>query len=129
MVTAVLWTLVAVFIFDVVFQFGIPERVVLILIGAGIVAWAGHRFTRPLLGVKETDEDIALMVERQQQLDSDLVAALQFEKPEAAKWGSVQLETAVIDYVADVGRGINVFDGFSKEQMIRRGTILGVPLP
>jgi hypothetical protein len=126
MVTAALWTLVAVFIFDVAFQFGIPERVVLILIGAGIVAWAGHRFTRPLLGVKETDEDIALMVERQQQLDSDLVAALQFEKPEAAKWGSVQLETAVIDYVADVGRGINVFDGFSKEQMIRRGTILGV---
>ncbi len=126
MVTAALWTLVAVFIFDVAFQFGIPERVVLILIGAGVVAWAGHRFTRPLLGVKETDEDIALMVERQQQLDSDLVAALQFEKPEAAKWGSVQLETAVIDYVADVGRGINVFDGFSKEQMIRRGTILGL---
>ncbi len=126
MVTAALWTLVGVFVLDVTFQFGIPERVVLILIGAGVVAWAGHRFTRPLLGVKETDEDIALMVERQQQLDSDLVAALQFEKPEAAKWGSVQLETAVIDYVADVGRGINVFQGFSREQMIRRGTTLGV---
>jgi hypothetical protein len=128
MVTAALWTLVAVFVLDVAFQFGIPERVVLILIGAGVVAWAGHRFTRPLLGINETDEDIALMVERQQQLDSDLVAALQFEKPEAAKWGSVQLETAVIDYVADVGRGINVFQGFSREQMIRRGTTLGVTL-
>lgn len=126
MVTAALWTLIGVFVLDVAFQFGIPERVVLILIGAGVVAWAGHRFTRPLLGVKETDEDIALMVERQQQLDSDLVAALQFEKPEAAKWGSVQLETAVIDYVADVGRGINVFQGFSREQMIRRGTTLGI---
>ena len=126
MVTAALWTLVGIFIFDVIFQFGIPERLVLMLIGAGIVAWAGHRFTRPLLTVKETDEDIALMVERQQQLDSDLVAALQFEKPEAAKWGSVQLETAVIDYVADVGRGINVFEGFNREQMIRRLTILGV---
>ena len=32
MVTAALWTLVAVFILDVAFQFGIPERVVLILI-------------------------------------------------------------------------------------------------
>lgn len=126
MVTATLWTLVAVFVLDVAFQFGVPERIVLILIGAGVVAWAGHRFTRPLLGIKETDEDIALMVERQQQLDSDLVAALQFEKPEAAKWGSVQLETAVIDYVADVGRGINVFQGFSREQMIRRGTTLGI---
>jgi hypothetical protein len=126
MLTAALWTLVGVFVLDVAFQFGIPERIVLILIGAGIVAWAGHRFTRPLLGVKETDEDIALMVERQQQLDSDLVAALQFERPEAAKWGSVQLETAVIDYVADVGRGINVFQGFSREQMIRRATTLGV---
>jgi hypothetical protein len=126
MVTAALWTLIGIFIFDVLFQFGTPERLVLMLVGAGIVAWAGHRFTRPLLGVKETDEDIALMVERQQQLDSDLVAALQFEKPEAAKWGSVQLETAVIDYVADVGRGINVFEGFNREQMIRRLTILGV---
>jgi hypothetical protein len=27
--------------------------------------------------------------------------------------------------VADVGRGINVFQGFSREQMIRRGTTLG----
>ena len=126
MVTAALWTLIGIFLLDVIFQFGIPERVVLLLIGAGIVAWAGHRFTRPLLGVRETDEDMALMVERQQQIDSDLVAALQFEAPEAKKWGSVQLEDAVIDYVAQVGRGINVFEGFSREQMIRRSTTLGV---
>lgn len=128
MLTAALWTLLSIFALDVIFQFGIPERVVLLLIGGGIVAWAGYRFTRPLLGVRETDEDMALMVERQQQIDGDLVAALQFEAPEAKKWGSVQLEDAVIDYVAQVGRGINVFEGFSREQMIRRGTTLAVTL-
>ena len=43
MVTALLWTLVGVFVLDVAFQFGVLERTVLILIGAGVVAWAERR--------------------------------------------------------------------------------------
>lgn len=125
-VTALLWALIGVFILDVIFEFGIPERIVLLLVAAGAVAWAGHVFTRPLLGVRETEVEIALMVERQQQIDSDLVAAIQFESPEAVSWGSPQLEGAVIDYVAGVGKGINVFEGFSREQMLRRGATLGI---
>ena len=68
------------------------------------------------------------MVERQQQIDSDLVAALQFESPEARRWGSSQLEGAVIDYVAEFSRGWNLLEGFSAKQFVKRGTILAVTL-
>ena len=90
------------------------------------MGWAFWRFTRPLMGQSESEIDMALLVERQQEIDSDLVAAIQFEAPEAARWGSPQLESAVIDYVASVGRGINVFEGFSREQMLRRGGLLAI---
>ncbi len=126
LVTAVLWALAGVFVLDVLFELEIVPRLVVLLLAAGAAIWAFYRFTRPLLGRHESEIDMALLVERQQQIDSDLVAAIQFESPEAARWGSPQLERAVIDYVAAVGRGINVFEGFSREQMTRRGLVLGI---
>jgi hypothetical protein len=126
LVTAVLWALAGVLALDVLFELELLPRLVVLLLAAGAVVWAFIRFTRPLLGRRESEIDMALLVERQQQIDSDLVAAIQFESPEAARWGSPQLEGAVIDYVAAVGRGIDVFEGFSREQMTRRGLVLGI---
>lgn len=122
--TALLGALAVLFLLDVTFELPVPQRLVIMLLAAGGVAWAFWRFTKPLLGRSESDIDMALLVERQQEIDSDLVAALQFESPEATRWGSSQLESAVIDYVASVGRGINVFEGFSRQQMLRRGGLL-----
>ena len=124
--TAVLWSLAGVFVLDWLFALELVPRLVMILLAAAVAAWAYQRFTRPLLGRAESEIEMALLVERQQQIDSDLVAAIQFESPDAARWGSVQLEGAVIDYVAAVGRGINVFEGFSREQMTRRGLALAI---
>ena len=121
---AVLWSLSILFVLDVNFEFGRFERAILLVAAIGLVAWAARRFALPYLGVRETDEDMALLVERRQQIDSDLIAALQFESPQASRWGSQQLEGAVIDYVAQVGRGINVFDGFSTTDLWRRGGLL-----
>jgi hypothetical protein len=126
LVTAALWALAGVFLLDFLFELQLAPRLVVMLLAAAAVAWAFVRYTRPLMGHAESEIDMALLVERQQQIDSDLVAALQFEAPEAARWGSPQLETAVIDYVAAVGRGINVFEGFSREQMTRRGLVLAI---
>ena len=127
LVTAVLWALAGVFVLDLCCSSWSLCR------GWSCCSWRpgpwsgpSVRYTRPLLGQRESEIDMALLVERQQQIDSDLVAALQFESPEAARWGSPQLETAVIDYVAAVGRGINVFEGFSREQMTRRGLVLAI---
>jgi hypothetical protein len=125
-VTAVLWALAGLLVLDLVFELAILPRLVVMLLAAGGVAWAFLRYTRPLLGQSESEIDMALLVERQQQIDSDLVAALQFESADAARWGSPQLESAVIDYVAAVGRGINVFEGFSRDQMMRRGLTLAI---
>ena len=121
---AAIVALAAVFVLDVLFELPVPQRLIVMAVAAALVGWAFWQFTRPLLGTRETDIDMALLVERQQEIDSDLVAALQFEQPEAARWGSPELETAVIDYVASVGRGINVFEGFSRQQMLRRGSLL-----
>jgi hypothetical protein len=121
---AVWWSLAILFVLDVRFEFGRIERGILLVAAIGLVAWAARRFALPYLGIRETDEDMALLVERRQQIDSDLIAALQFESPQASFWGSPQLEGAVIDYVAQVGRGINVFDGFSATDLWRRGGFL-----
>ena len=123
---AVLWSLACVFLLDVLFELPVLPRIIVMVLGALGCFWAYTKYTQPMLGVQETELDMALMVERQQKIDSDLVAAIQFESPQAATWGSRQLETAVIDYVAEYGKSLNVFEGFSREQMTRRATILGI---
>jgi hypothetical protein len=126
--TAVLWSLAGVFALDWLFQreMQAPQRALLLLIAAGIVVWAYRKFAHRLLMVEETEVDMALMVERQQQIDSDLVAALQFEDDVQGRWGSRQLETAVIDYVAHLGPDIDVFQGFNRDQLRKRATLFGI---
>ena len=85
---AALWLLVAFFALDVLFQMTVAQRAIVWLVVAAGTIWAFRRYTRPFLGVRETELDMALLVERQQQIDSDVVAALQFETPEARRWGS-----------------------------------------
>jgi hypothetical protein len=121
---AALWGLVGVLVLDLAFELPPPQRLVVIAIAIGVTVWAAVKFMWPMLQVSESVEDMALLVERQQKIDSDLIAALQFEAPVAKTWGSAQLEGAVIEYVAHVGSQLNVFEGFSRTQMIRRGTLL-----
>jgi len=128
LVVALLWTLAVIFLLDWQLSMSRLQRLVALGIGAGVLVWAYRRYSRPMLGTRETELDVALMVERQQQIDSDLVAALQFESPEASKWGSAQLEGAVISYVAEFSRGCNLLEGFSAEQFVRRGVALIVTL-
>jgi len=126
--TAILSSLFGVFVLDFIFQreMQAPQRLVLLLIAMGVIVWAFRRYALPLLLVQESEVDMALMVERQHQIDSDLVAAIQFEHDVEGRWGSRQLELAVIDYVAHVGKDIDVYQGFDRQQLRRRATIFGV---
>jgi hypothetical protein len=100
---AVLWALLATLSADWLLDMNYAQRLVTLLCGAGLVAWAFYRFVRPWLGWHESLIDMALLAQRQEHIDSDLVAALQFESPDAPTWGSVQLEEAVIQQVAESG--------------------------
>ncbi len=122
--TAVLWILAVIFALDVAFEMDVVQRLIVMAVGVGAMAWAYARYSIPLLGVRETDTEMALMVEKQHRINSDLVASLQFESPEAPEWGSRQLEDAVIERVAGMSRDLDVFEGFSREQMARRMLLL-----
>ncbi len=125
---AILWTLCGAFLIDWLLQMSRVQRFVMLAGTVGIMVWAFVRYVRPWLSIRETEIDIALLVEKQQELDSDLVAAIQFESPDAVTWGSGQLQHAVIDYVADFGKGWNILGEVPRQAMTRRATALGVTL-
>ncbi|MDB5346848.1 MAG: hypothetical protein JWP89_5225 [Schlesneria sp.] len=123
-----LWLLVAAFWCDWSFTLPVVLRGVVLLGWLVGGAWAIRRFAWPLIFTKESDQDVALFVEQQHKIDSDLVAALQFEDPKAAAWGSSRLEQAVVDYVAEFSPSLDVFQGFSYHPLPKRASILGITL-
>ena len=125
---AVLWVLGAVFLLDWLLALTRLQRVILMGVGAAGLVWAFRRFALPWLRGRETELDMALLVERQQHIDSDLVAAVQFESPEAPEWGSVELEQAVVETVAERGKKLNVYEGFSMRPVWRRAGLLAATL-
>lgn len=125
---AVCWTLALLFALDLIFDLSRPQRLLLIVTGLAAVVWAYRRFTRPYLGVREDTEDMALLVEREHQIDNDLIAAIQFESSDAPRWGSTQLQTAVVDYVVELGADLDVFQGLSRETLTRRVGLVAVTL-
>ena len=120
-----LWLLVAAFLGDWSFNLPTNGRTVLLVLWMLGGLWAVKKFAWPVICVRETTEDIALLVERQNHIDSDLVAALQFERPETKKWGSSRLADAVVDYVAEFSPSLNVFEGFSYQPLPKRAIGLG----
>jgi hypothetical protein len=130
-VSAMLWTLAAAFFIDYMVEGGLAFRGALL---AGVVAigvWAWQRYAKPWLRQRESILDVALLVEDQlraarEPLGRDLVAALQFESPEAAEWGSVALERVVVADVARESEAIDVMSGVPTEVLARRALIMFV---
>jgi hypothetical protein len=125
---AVLWALGAAFLLDWSLAMSRAQRVVLLVMVGVAILWAFRRYALPWLGARESEIDLALMVERQQSIDSDLVAALQFESPASGRRGSPELERAVIDYVAEFSRDLNVFEGLPRAPARRRVRLLALTL-
>jgi hypothetical protein len=121
---AVLWVAAGMFLVDWLFELNVIQRGISLALGIGLVVWAFVRWALPWLGKSETDLDMALLVERQEHIDSDLIAAVQFESPEAAGWGSRQLEQAVVDGVARSSPRLNVMSVLSRVELNRRAMLL-----
>ncbi len=92
-----------IFLVDWVFAPGRLARMLMLLVAAAAIARVYWRRVRPGMAARESEVDIALLIEKQQGIDSDLVAALEFAGGPAAP-GSADLRDAVVDYVADFGR-------------------------
>lgn len=97
---------------------------VLVAWGTGMAAVV-HRWLWPLVGPTESLDELALVVEREHGIDSDLVAALQFDNPLTPVPGSTRLSSAVVDYVAEFSQTLDVFRGFSWEGLPRRAGVAG----
>ena len=118
--TAAVTILVVAFLADWLLDMSRAQRFVLAGLVLVAAAWAFRKFTSPWLKQKEDLVELALQVERRQGIDSDLVAAMQFEKSEAKAWGSPDLENAVISQVAELSPKLDVFAGFSSQDFRRR---------
>lgn len=86
---------------------------------ATLLAWAGMTWLLPVWRQRESVEQMALWVEREHGIDSDLVAALQFQRT-LPTFGSAQLTQAVIDYVSEFVPSLDVTRGFSWQPLPRR---------
>lgn len=102
-VLAILLAAGALFLVDWMFAPGRVARLIMLLVAAAAVARVFWRRVRPGLAARETEAEIALLIEKQHGIDSDLVAALEFANGSTAP-GSADLRGAVVDYVAEFGR-------------------------
>jgi hypothetical protein len=119
---ALLVALVVDFLGDWTLRFNFGQRAFILAVFL-LLAIAGlRRFVWPAVNSRETVIDRALAVERRRGIDSDLVAALQFESTAARTWGSSQLQAAVVDAVAGFGDG-PLFDADPSERILHRKTI------
>ncbi len=108
-----IWILTATFALDALFELDVLQRATVSLAGSTILLAVVLYRVRPYLAVRETEVDLALLVERLHALDTDLVAAIEFTRPAAAAWGSAALRGAVIRQMEhrgselDMGRAID----------------------
>ncbi len=119
-VCILLWALLAEFGLDLWVRMGQLERGILLAAMIGLILWVFGRFIRPVLGVREDETSLALLVERNQGIHSDLVAALQFAEPGRGQSGSAALRQAVVDYVGELAPSLNFLEGFPARQLVWR---------
>lgn len=108
------------FALDVGFEFEPARR--LLLIAAVVIAmvWSLRRFAWPWWGVRESEAEVALFVEGQHGIDSDLVAALQFDSVAGERWGSAALRDAVVARTVEATRELDWNRGFDRRPLIYR---------
>ena len=115
-----LLTLAAVCLVDILFEMDVLQRLTVLAMAVTAVVWAVVRFVRPHLGVRESELDLALIVEKENGIDSDLVAAIEFAAPAAPAWGSRELQQAVIDAADSRGRNLHIRQAMDRTMLVHR---------
>ncbi len=128
LLTLLLWGLGVVVFIDVLFQLDVLQRVTVFLLVAAALCWAMIRFVRPYFARPETEAELALLVERLHGIDTDLVAAIEFMRPEADSWGSATLREQVVTDVARRGQGIEMARAVDQREPRQRLRILFITM-
>ena len=116
---ALLAALVVDFLCDWTLRFSFAQRAFILAVFLLLKLAGLRRFVWPAVISRETVIDRALAVERRRGIDSDLVAALQFESTAARTWGSSQLQAAVVDSVAGLSES-HLCDEEPSDHVLRR---------
>jgi len=119
-ISVLLWLLLIAFALDVWTNMSRVERFVLLLFIVPTLVWVFRRWLLPALRVYEDDVQLALVVERNQGISSDLVAAMQFEDAKRRQYGSNELREAVIDYTSEAAFDLDFLEGFSRQRLAYR---------
>ncbi|MCA9174302.1 MAG: hypothetical protein KDB14_07420 [Planctomycetales bacterium] len=126
---ALLWSLLFLAALDISFQLPVSQRVV--TIGIVAVVAAGLVWKRVAAGVSwpADQQTTALLVERNHRLDTDLVAALQFQASGLdARLGSPRLRQSVIERAAKLAESLDFFQGIGAGALPARATTLSLTL-
>lgn len=100
--------LFALFLIDFSFRLDSLPRLIAIGVTVVMVVWYTLRRITPDLFAAESIVDVALLLERVNHVDTDLVAALQFDSAIGTNVGSVELQRAVVDRAATLSETLDV---------------------
>ncbi|MCX7401590.1 MAG: hypothetical protein NTY87_00460 [Planctomycetia bacterium] len=128
MAIALLLVLAGIFALDWSFRKSEDTFQRLFVLGLGLTAlgWSFFRYAKPWLKPREEPMEMALRVQRHAGIDSDLVAALQFESATKVDWGSPALTTALIDNVSSRQRQVDLKGVIRRDQLFKRMKMLGI---
>ncbi len=126
LVSFIFGILAALLALDVLFELDVLQRITVSLIGSAALMAVVHRRVRPYFGLRETEVDLALLVERLNAMDTDLVAAIEFTRPAAAAWGSAALREAVIRHMEDRGSKLDMSRAVDRRTPRRRLCLLAL---
>ena len=103
-----LWAL---FALDLYFHLSRPQRFIMIVLVVLLESWVIVKWSRRWFVRRESHLQVALGVENANQLDNDLIAALQFESTSQRGSGSAQLRQLVIRNMLEQQDQIQWFNG------------------
>lgn len=126
LLAVVLWALALVLALDLLFVLDTFQRLLVMVLTAGGACWLGWRLTRSERGVRETEIDAALLLEHLNGIDTDLVAAIEFARPEAADWGSVALRERVMEDAVRAAPRLRTGQAFAWRPLLEKLTAMAI---
>jgi hypothetical protein len=127
---AALCLLMGLYVLDRVFDFTRLQRAAVVIASLGLFAWVFRRWTWPWMQSTETPGDVVVLVERRCRVDTDYIAALQFDKlgssvdsaaiDIAGTYGDRALRSAVISRAVELDPHPSAFDEPASPELRRR---------